>query len=234
MSCTEFGFDEKWLPPSPHREAIIEFLAAGRARIVERGHGRAPLLTFEDGGVIELPRVRYQDTARGMRLVAVDQADAPDLTRHPDVCGSIDEFRAKVQSDPAEAAAAKDDLIRLIHDAGHMLGRLQKRREAYEAFAREVRALCVAMDQIIQPDATSADAPLEKLLHRIGNASPETFAREGEDLIALAERIRDLANRQEKCLAAYKDLAVRAGALYQQIRGGRTWPQSGDQPDAPD
>ena len=70
---------------------------------------------------------------------------------------------------------------------------------------------------------------MEELLHRIGAASRETFAREGEDLIALAERIRDLANRQEKCLAGYRHLAVRAGALYQQIRGGRNWEQAGEE-----
>jgi len=233
MSGAEFGFDEKWLPPSPHREAIGEFLTKGRARIVERGHGKAPLLAFEDGGVIELPRVRYQNTARGMCLVAVDQADAPDLTRHPDVCGSIDEFRAKVQGDLGEAVAARDDLTRLIRDAAHMLGRLQKRRETYETFARELHNVCAAMDQVALPDAASADAPLEELLRRIANASAETFARDGKELIALAERIRDLANQQEKCLAAYKDLAVRAGALYQHIRGGRNWRQGAEEDDIP-
>ena len=32
------SFDPKWLPGSPHREAILEFLADGRAHVEQRGH----------------------------------------------------------------------------------------------------------------------------------------------------------------------------------------------------
>lgn len=58
---------EKWLPPSPHREAVLDYLKRGRASIVPRGEDQAPLVAFEDGGVIELDRVRYSQEKRFYR-----------------------------------------------------------------------------------------------------------------------------------------------------------------------
>ena len=54
--------NRKWLPPSPHREEILKAVESGAAYIKERGHNIPPLLVFEDGGVIELPKVRYEKT----------------------------------------------------------------------------------------------------------------------------------------------------------------------------
>ena len=51
--------DERWLPPSPHREKLLEKIALGRAHIEETGHNQPPLVYFEDGGMMELPRVRW-------------------------------------------------------------------------------------------------------------------------------------------------------------------------------
>ena len=50
---------EKWMPPSPHREAIIDFLKRGRASLIPRGENEAPLMAFEDGGMMELDKVRF-------------------------------------------------------------------------------------------------------------------------------------------------------------------------------
>ena len=41
--------DSRWMPPSPHREAIIWTLHQGRAHIEERGHDLPPLFVYEDG-----------------------------------------------------------------------------------------------------------------------------------------------------------------------------------------
>jgi hypothetical protein len=58
---------EKWLPPPPHRETILEFLRKGRASILPRGKDEAPLVEFEDGGVMELDRVRFSEERRFYR-----------------------------------------------------------------------------------------------------------------------------------------------------------------------
>ena len=54
----EISVAEHWLPPSPHREAVLDVLSDGRAHLVERGHRVPPLLVFEDGGAMELPSAR--------------------------------------------------------------------------------------------------------------------------------------------------------------------------------
>jgi hypothetical protein len=59
----------RWLPPSPHRERILRYLTAGRAHLLmpdgdADGQERAPLLQFEDGGVMPLPVVRWSEDVR--------------------------------------------------------------------------------------------------------------------------------------------------------------------------
>lgn len=217
------GFDPKWLPPSPHREAILAYLADGRAHVAEQGHGRPPLLVFEDGGAIELPRVRYTPAERGMELVAAETPEAPDQTKHRDVCGSLDELKARIAADPGQAATEREELCRLVRDVRHMLGRLQTRRAAYEAFAAALRKLAEAADAIDGPDPEPAFADCERLLERLAAADGRTLGADREALFALAEAIRDRANAMEKCLARHKGVATRLGALYKDVRGARQW-----------
>jgi hypothetical protein len=71
----------RWLPPSPHRERILRYLRAGRAHLLMAdGDGdsleRAPLLQFEDGGVMALPVVRWSEEVRNFY-----PADAPPHVR---------------------------------------------------------------------------------------------------------------------------------------------------------
>lgn len=58
----------RWLPPSPHRERIIRYLRAGRAHLLppdgESAADSAPLVQFEDGGVMPLPVVRWAEEVR--------------------------------------------------------------------------------------------------------------------------------------------------------------------------
>jgi hypothetical protein len=62
---------QAWLPPSPHREHIITSLVRGRASLLTDSEldtypvgpqGREPIVQFEDGGVMPLRVVRYDET----------------------------------------------------------------------------------------------------------------------------------------------------------------------------
>lgn len=76
----------KWLPPSPHRERIIRYLQAGRAHLLrpddpgESGSESAPLIQFEDGGVMPLPLVRWSEEVRN--FYPADQSPHPHGLRY--------------------------------------------------------------------------------------------------------------------------------------------------------
>ena len=64
------GIPEAWLPPSPHREVIVDWLGRGRAALLTEEEasrfppgpqGREPLVQFEDGGVMPLRVVRWSE-----------------------------------------------------------------------------------------------------------------------------------------------------------------------------
>ena len=61
---------QAWLPPSPHREHIVASLVRGRASLLTESEldacpvgpqGREPIVQFEDGGVMPLRVVRYDE-----------------------------------------------------------------------------------------------------------------------------------------------------------------------------
>lgn len=61
---------QAWLPPSPHREHIVTSLVRGRASLLSDTEldeypvgpqGREPIVQFEDGGVMPLRVVRYDE-----------------------------------------------------------------------------------------------------------------------------------------------------------------------------
>jgi hypothetical protein len=61
----------RWLPPSPHRERIVRWLQAGRAHLIPAaaaadgaGAEAAPLVQFQDGGLMRLPDVRWSEDIR--------------------------------------------------------------------------------------------------------------------------------------------------------------------------
>jgi len=64
IEAAEAGLEEQlaaWLPPSPHRERVLEYLRAGRAHVLPEDEEGSPLVQFEDGGVIPLRAVRYSE-----------------------------------------------------------------------------------------------------------------------------------------------------------------------------
>lgn len=61
---------QAWLPPSPHAERIVDFLVRGRAALLTGddldaypvgAQGREPVVQFEDGGVMPLRVVRWDE-----------------------------------------------------------------------------------------------------------------------------------------------------------------------------
>jgi hypothetical protein len=67
------GVPEAWLPPTPHREVVLDWLRRGRAVLLseaEAAHfppgpqGREPLVQFEDGGVMPLRAVRWSEAVQ--------------------------------------------------------------------------------------------------------------------------------------------------------------------------
>ena len=217
------GVNRKWLPPSPHREEIAKAVESGRAYIERRGHNVPPLLVFDgEGGAIELPRVRYENTYRGMQLVAGEDASQPDQTRHPDACGSVDELKGLLSDSPELAESDPDRLLQLLTDACYMISRMHRRGEEYENFISEVASLC---KQVEAPEPKGAYQAADEIRAFLKN-SPQDVTANLEKLHKLAEDVRTVASKQERGMKAYKDLSIRIGRLYRNIKGGRNWEEN--------
>ena len=210
--------ENRWLPPSPHREAVLEFVEKGRAHIEERGHNVPPLLVFEDGGVMELPLARHVD---GNFSPAEDVA-ATRQTNYYDVCGSVNELKKLLEEKPELAQSDPACLFELIDDACYMLSRMQGRREKYVQFAAAVNSVAQQLIQIGGPETENAYQKADELRDFLKN-NPEKVRENLKDLHELAEGIRGVAKRMEKALYTYRDLAIELGKLYSQIRGSRNW-----------
>ena len=211
--------ENRWFPSSPHKEEVLKFLERGRAHIEERGHNIAPLLVFEDGGVMELPLARYKDG----NFSPADGAPASRQTNYYDVCGSMDELKKLLVEKPEMAQSDPGRLFELIDDACYMLSRMQRRHEKYRGFADAVKSVSERLDQIAGPDTEDAYKKAGELRDALRNG-PEKVAEKLHYLCELAEGVRDVANRMEKeVLYAYRDLAIELGELYTRIRGSRKW-----------
>lgn len=212
----------RWMPPSPHRERILHEIAIGAAHIVERGHNVPPLLVFEDGGMFELPRVRLDETRRGLALTVSDEAPSEGQTRFYDVCSTVDEILGQVRErralDPAEMAALLDDIR-------YMIGRMARRSQQYVAFMEAVRALSESALDLARPDADSADARLAAFRASLESLreNPDTDA---DTVVRSAEHARALAQALEDYLAQGKLAAMRINRAFLEVRGGRVWPDT--------
>jgi len=217
---------EHWLPPSPHREVVLEYLRDGRAHLVERGHRVPPLVVFEDGGAIELPRVRYQMTRRGMQLVAAEGEITPEETRFYDVCGCVDEFKGQVREREALDAEGRAYLELLMEDACRMIQRMERRREHYEQFAQRLAELAAELQKELEArraaNLAEAQARVQEIKALLAAQGQLDEARR-KQLCILAERVRAVADALEGALAAGKQTALAILAEYEDIRGGRAW-----------
>jgi len=209
----------RWLPPSPHREKVLQLVALGRAHLEEQGHGKPPLLVHEDGGVFELPHVRIG----GRGVIAESRLDAaPRLTRHGDVCGYIDEIQGWVKEDPAGLQTDPERLDVLLGDALYMCRRMEGRLRAYGEFAARAAVLVAQMQEITGPETSGLDREAEELRRQAAAGAAMTPAG-AKEITARAEAVRDVANQLEQALRRFRDAATAVGALYEHIRGARNW-----------
>jgi len=229
MSDAQDWADSRWLPPTPHREAVLEKLAGGIAHIREQGHGKPPLFVSDHGGVIELHKVRlrefewhYNDGGHEvcrakMLLVDGETEDIPEgVTRHMDVCGSLNNLKTLLKRDPSEM----DD--ELLADAVYMCQRMLRRWKAYQEFAARVADIVARMQAVTFPDMADPveEAQVATALWEAGKAgTPEGY----EEIAAHLDAIRDMADDVEKVLHQYHDGATVLAALYENVRGARDW-----------
>lgn len=210
--------DNRWLPPSPHREKVLEELASGRLTLDERGHGIAPIVRHEDGGTIELPNMRWN----GERWKRAEKPGGSSRqTSYSDVCGCSFEMMDlfKRGADFAEADAGR--ISELQDDVLYMIARMDKRHSQYELFAGELESLARQIREAAPPKPEEARECYERAnkLSSDGPPSREVV----EQILDLTERARLVAQRQEDTLKARRDLAIQAMLLFEAIRGGRNW-----------
>ncbi len=207
--------NRRWLPPAPHDRHMAEQVAIGRCHIEHRGHGEAPLLVFPDGGVMQLPTVRWQETTRGWRLIAETDEHSHHQTTHLDVCGTVDTIEEAIEGEPQ-----LEGLDELMGDIEHMLGRLKRRRDAYEKYVADVRE---ALEwEVRQKPVPPGFKKLEELRQMLAE-SAEWVAEHREEVVETAEAVRDVAQYLEYSLADYKKIALRLNELFVEIRGARKW-----------
>lgn len=211
--------DSRWMPPTPHREAILDAIRKGRAHIEERGHNLAPLFVYEDGGAMELHLMRLVEG----RLIAVAEAQLPQTsTRHVDVCGTVDELRRIWEHEPERADRQPEDLLDLLDHALAMLRRMDRRLDACREFARALAERAAEMARLEHPDHAPVPALAEQLRERIHEGG-EAITGNLREMFAVAEEIRKIAGDTEQVLYRYRDLAIEVGRLYEDIRGARAW-----------
>lgn len=212
--------NRKWLPPSPHVEKVVEMVQKGAAHIQKRGHHEAPLIMFEDGGVIELPKARYEETYRGMQLVAGDEVVGLGVTTFYDVCGCVDHIKGVLKDDPTSVESEPHIFDQLLDHALYMVDRMYKREDEYRKFLADMIALCVMAPKGPDPRmASNACDEIRFLLHNY----PEDTVKYTELLNQLAEDVRHVASEQERVLGEYMDIAVKVNELYKNVKGARKW-----------
>ncbi|MGD9496786.1 MAG: hypothetical protein AB7Y46_10830 [Armatimonadota bacterium] len=210
----------QWLPPEPHRTAVVDFVARGRASIVQPDPERPPQLMFEDGGAMELPLVRYGGREP---FYLAGRPEEPEgerrSTKYSDVCGSVDEFKRYVSDGPQALAAHDAEIAELFADIRYMIGRMYRRQREYTAFTDRLREIIARLEAVPIVDRSPSDeglAELERLL-----AAGETA--DAERLNALAEQMRAVASAQEQRLREHKAAALEVLAAYREVRGARDW-----------
>lgn len=215
----------RWLPPSPHREAVADFVARGRASIVQPDPDRPPRLMFEDGGSIELPDVRYdgEEPFYSVRRPPSTPDSEFRSTKYSDVCGTIDEFKRLVADN---SPVFRDDphyVRERLQDIRYMIGRMYRRQREYTVFAEQLRALAQRLAAVPIVDRAPAEEALAEL-ERI-TQDPESVATHRELLEELAEQVRAVASAQEQRLREHKQVALELFRAYQRIKGPRDWSQ---------
>ncbi|MCD6360653.1 MAG: hypothetical protein J7M38_07255 [Armatimonadetes bacterium] len=213
----------EWLPPSPHREAVAEFVARGRASIVQPDPDQPPRLMFEDGGSFILPDVRYDGQEP---FYSVQRPDAPPdpefrATKYSDVCGNINEFKRLVADNSPVFRDDPDYIRERFDDIRYMISRMYRRQREYTQFAEELRALADRLAAVPIVDRAPADEGLAELERMLEN--PECVAAGKDRLDELAEQVRAVASAQENRLREHKEVAIELFRAYRRVKGPRDW-----------
>lgn len=215
---------EKWLPPPPHDEMVRVFLRHARATLLWEEPDGPPLLACEDGGMIPLPQVRY-DEARRLHAAA-DPTGTPvsrlRLTRFSDVCATIDRIKSLWAEGDELQSADWAEINRLLDEALYMIDRLDHRHAAYNHAAARLLDLAKALLVVPTPEVPPAASAAEELHNQLEVADGHLSAHR-DHLDGLAELIRDVAQRQEDRARDKKELWLAVGRLYREVRGPRDW-----------
>jgi hypothetical protein len=199
----------RWIPGVEHGEKILDEVRAGNCHIEHRGHRTPPLLVFNDGGAMELPSVRWMETARGMRLASVSDTHGEHSTTHYDVCGTVDTIE-RILADHRDRAA----ILPLLDDIEAMIRRMASRRAEYERFVEEVRRAL---------EAPVRRKEVEPAYGHLGELRSMVAAGDNGAIVELAERVRDIAQYLEYALTDHRNIAVEISRLYRNLRGRRNW-----------
>ena len=211
----------RWMPPSPHCERIIEDLETGRLTLKERGHGLPPVVVHEDGGHIDLPDIRW-DGSR-WKLAETPSASGRQ-TAYSDVCGCSFEAADTIK---AADALSDQDVARigeLERDVDYMVDRMDGRLQKYSDFAASLESIARKIGEIARPDPGDVGDSFEEAstLLRPGPLSSESRQR----LIDLTERARLVAQAQEDTMKEKKVLAIQALLAFKALRGARNWDET--------
>ena len=217
--------NNRWLPPSPHKEAVLDMLRRGRVHVEERGHNNPPLLVFQDGGVLELPRARWKGKGDAFYQDASEKAGTRQ-TKHCDICGTLDELKQLLADSPELAETEPDRLLKLVDDVEYMLSRLVKRRQDYEPFIESVAAALEKARAIQLPDIPGAHGHAAELRTAI-EAGADDVRKRVSELHDHAERFRDVANASEGVVRDHREAAIAIGRAFEAVKGGRNWDEIG-------
>ena len=211
----------RWMPPSPHRERIIEELETGRLTLRERGHGLPPVVVHEDGGHIDLPDIRWNGSR--WKLAETPSAGGRQ-TAYSDVCGCSFEAADIIK----EADALSDQDVARIHeleqDVDYMVARMDGRLQKYSDFAASLESIATKIGEIARPDPGDVGEYFEEAskLLRLGPLNSESRER----LTDLTERARLVAQAQEDTMKEKKVLAIQALLAFEALRGARNWDEA--------
>ena len=209
------------MPPSPHRERIIEELETGRLTLREQGHGLPPVVVHEDGGHIDLPDIRWNGSR--WKLAETPSAGGRQ-TAYSDVCGCSFEAADIIK----EADALSDQDVARIHeleqDVDYMVARMDGRLQKYSDFAASLESIARKIGEIARPDPGDVGKYFDEAseLLRSGPLSAESRER----LADLTERARLVAQAQEDTMKEKKVLAIQALLAFEALRGARNWDEA--------
>ena len=213
--------ENRWMPPSPHRERIIEELETGRLTLRERGHGLPPVVVHEDGGHIDLPDIRWN----GTRWRLADKPSAGGRqTAYSDVCGCS--FEAAEIIGQADALSERDvtRIRELEHDVDYMVGRMDRRLQKYSDFAASLESIARKIGEITRPDPGDVGEYFEEAAKLLREGPLDSNSK--DRLADLTERTRLVAQAQEDTMKEKKDLAIQALLAFEALRGARNWDEA--------